>query len=94
MLHLHAEHYSKHMLPHARVCSKLCLSTVAYVQVDVTDAAIVAAAAVVANIAESYIGAVVQGRIEWLTNDLVNVIQISIAAALAVVAKYALTSGV
>jgi uncharacterized membrane protein len=71
------------------VCAFPCV----HVQVDATDAAIVAAAAVVANIAESYIGAVVQGRIEWLTNDLVNVIQISIAAALAVVAKYALTSG-
>lgn len=64
-----------------------------HAQVDATDAAIVAAAAVVANIAESYIGAVVQGRIEWLTNDLVNVIQISIAAALAVVAKHAVASG-
>ncbi len=44
----------------------------------------VAAAAVAANVFESYLGAVAQGRVGWLTNDLVNVIQISVAAALAV----------
>ena len=42
------------------------------------------AAAFVANLAESYLGAAVQGRVAWLSNDLVNVLQISLAAALGV----------
>ena len=46
-----------------------------------------AAAAVVANTFESYLGAIVQGKVEWLTNDLVNIIQISVAAALAISIK-------
>jgi hypothetical protein len=32
----------------------------------------------------------VQGRLEWLTNDLVNAIQISLAAALAIGAQLVL----
>lgn len=42
------------------------------------------AAAFVANLAESYLGAAAQGRVEWLNNDLVNVLQICLAAGLAV----------
>lgn len=53
-------------------------------QVTVTGAAVVAAAAVLANTAESYLGAVAQGKVEWLTNDAVNMLQIMLAAAVAV----------
>jgi len=52
------------------------------------DVLIIAAAAFLANVFESYLGAAVQGRVEWFNNDLVNVIQITVAAALAVTAKY------
>ena len=41
-------------------------------------------AAFVANIAESYLGAVAQGRVDWLSNDVVNVLQITLAAGLGV----------
>ncbi|KAG2427964.1 hypothetical protein HXX76_011951 [Chlamydomonas incerta] len=57
---------------------------------DLAAAGVVAGAAVVANLAESYLGASVQGRLPWLTNDLVNMLQISLAAALAVAANQAL----
>lgn len=59
-------------------------------QVSWAGAAIVAAAAVVANTAESYLGAVVQGKVDWLTNDTVNMLQITLAAALAVAMQQAL----
>ena len=49
-----------------------------------SGALIVASAAVAANTFESVLGASVQGRVGWLTNDVVNVIQITLAAALAV----------
>lgn len=58
------------------------------VQVNRQEAAVVALAATVANLFESWLGATVQGRISWLTNDLVNVIQISLAAAIAITARY------
>ena len=45
---------------------------------------IVAAASTIANVFESYLGAVVQGNVSWLTNDIVNIIQISLAAGLAI----------
>ena len=51
-----------------------------------SGALIVASAAVAANTFESVLGASVQGRVGWLTNDVVNVIQITLAAALAVLA--------
>lgn len=57
---------------------------------DLAAAGVVGGAAVVANLAESYLGASVQGRLPWLTNDLVNMLQISLAAALAVAANQAL----
>jgi uncharacterized protein (TIGR00297 family) len=55
-------------------------------QVTLKGAAIVALAAVIANTFESFLGASIQGRsgFKWLTNDLVNMIQISLAAALAI----------
>lgn len=48
------------------------------------QAAVVAGAAVVANFAESFLGATAQGRVGWLSNDVVNMLQISLAAALAI----------
>lgn len=53
-------------------------------QVTVVGALSCAAAASIANLAESYIGATTQDSVSWLTNDVVNVIQICIAAALGV----------
>jgi uncharacterized protein (TIGR00297 family) len=41
-------------------------------------------AATIANLAESYIGATAQGKVEWLTNDVVNVLQICLAAVLGI----------
>lgn len=51
---------------------------------DEHGASAVTAAAFLANVFESWLGAAVQGRLPWLTNDLVNVLQICLAAALAV----------
>ena len=48
------------------------------------DAVLVAAAATAANLFESVLGAAVQGRVAWLSNDVVNALQISVAAVLAV----------
>ena len=39
----------------------------------------------VANLFESYLGAAVQGKALWLSNDIVNGIQITLAASLALV---------
>ena len=52
-------------------------------QVDGRGVAAVTVAAFLANVFESWLGATVQGRLPWLSNDLVNVLQISLAAALA-----------
>eukprot|EP00877_Chromochloris_zofingiensis_P006759 jgi/Chrzof1/2336/Cz11g11130.t1 len=60
---------------------------VAVQQVSFEDAVLVTAAAVAANLFESYLGAAVQGRVSWLNNDVVNAIQISVAALLAVAAR-------
>jgi uncharacterized membrane protein len=61
---------------------------VVLLQATPADVAIITAAAFVANVFESYIGAALQGKVEWLNNDIVNVIQISVAAALAVTGKF------
>lgn len=55
-----------------------------------SGAGVVAAAATIANLAESYLGASLQGRVEWLSNDIVNMLQISLAAGIAVAAQAAL----
>eukprot|EP00892_Ulva_mutabilis_P007787 jgi/Ulvmu1/5380/UM022_0175.1 len=52
-------------------------------QVTVQGAVICTVAATIANVMESYIGATSQGKMAWLTNDVVNVIQICIAAVIA-----------
>ena len=41
-------------------------------------------AAFLANTFESFLGATTQGQQEWLNNDVVNIIQISLAAGLAI----------
>lgn len=51
--------------------------------VDMQGAAICALAATMSNIVESYVGALAQSKTQWMTNDVVNVIQISLAAAVA-----------
>lgn len=58
-----------------------------HVQVDVRASAHVVLAATLANFFESYLGATLQGQQQWLwlTNDVVNMIQISVAAAIALV---------
>jgi uncharacterized membrane protein len=53
-------------------------------QVTARGALVATAAAFVANIAESFLGATAQGRVQWLTNDVVNIMQISLAATLAI----------
>ncbi len=52
-------------------------------QVDSRGALAVTGAAALANLFESWLGATAQGKVEWLSNDLVNVLQISLASALA-----------
>lgn len=59
------------------------LLAVALQQVTLQEAAVCATAATAANLFESWLGATVQGRVPWLTNDIVNTMQISLAAALA-----------
>jgi Predicted membrane protein len=48
-----------------------------------TDAALVASVGVVATLLESVLGALVQGRVAWLSNEMVNGIQTALAALLA-----------
>lgn len=80
--------------PHIASCSEAaapnslnrtvqCFMAVA-LQVDGRGALAVTGAAALANLFESWLGATAQGKVEWLSNDLVNVLQISLAAALAV----------
>jgi uncharacterized protein (TIGR00297 family) len=47
------------------------------------DAALVASVGVVATLLESVLGALVQGRVAWLSNEMVNGIQTALAALLA-----------
>ena len=54
-------------------------------QVSLRGAAAAGAAAIIANVLESLLGAVAQGRQLWLTNDVVNMLQICVAAGLAIV---------
>ena len=51
--------------------------------VSPAGAAVSIAAAVVANLFESWLGAVEQGKVAWLTNDAVNIVQTCVAAGLA-----------
>ena len=47
-------------------------------QVDLNGALAVVVAAFLANTFESMLGATAQGRVEWLTNDLVNMLQVRV----------------
>jgi len=71
----------------AGILGAMGLSAVAIVLRQVTwmDAVLVVVAAVVANYLESVLGATVQGtgKVQWLTNDIVNGLQISLAAIIA-----------
>ena len=55
-------------------------------QADGQGALAITGADYLANLFESWLGATAQGRVAWLSNDLVNVVQITLAAALAMVA--------
>lgn len=65
------------------VAAATCIGAIASAQGQLRgeDALICGLCAGVANWLESIIGATVQDKYEWLTNDVVNMIQISIAAA-------------
>ena len=52
-------------------------------QADAKGTMAITAAAFLANLFESWLGAAAQGKVSWLNNDLVNVLQISVAAVLA-----------
>jgi uncharacterized protein (TIGR00297 family) len=54
------------------------------------DAAVCVGAAFLATTAESYIGAVFQDNVPWLTNELVNLIMTVIGAVIAVLAYTAI----
>ena len=58
-----------------------------WMQVTARGVILVAVASTIANVFESFLGAVVQGRVAWLSNDLVNMIQISVAAGIAIWGK-------
>lgn len=71
----------------AGLVASVILAAVAY-YINLTNqsgAVICVVAAQVANFCESYIGAALQGRegLEWITNDVANVINITIGASLA-----------
>ncbi|MEW5310126.1 MAG: hypothetical protein WDW38_001953 [Sanguina aurantia] len=70
----------------AGVAAAAAFGGIAYAvgQVDAQGVAAVTIASVVANVAESYVGATLQGKVEWITNDVVNMAQITLAAALAI----------
>ena len=57
-----------------------------------TEAIVVVVAATIANAFESALGAAAQGRVRWLTNDLVNVLQICVAAGLALAGRAAVAA--
>lgn len=63
-------------------------------QVDVSQVVLCVLASQIANYVESYIGATLQDKegFEWLNNDIVNVLNISIGAILAVLTQQLLVS--
>ena len=71
---------------HVQSCPEKQPCNVGYVlQVSLQGAGVVAGAAVIANLFESYLGAALQGKALWLSNDIVNGIQICLAACVALV---------
>ncbi|CAO1945104.1 unnamed protein product [Urochloa humidicola] len=81
----------------AGILASVFLASVAYLlgQVDVSQVAVCLLASQVANYGESYIGATLQDKegFEWLNNDIVNVLNISIGAILAVLMQQLLEAG-
>ncbi len=63
------------------------------VQATWSEVPLLTAAAFAANVFESFLGASLQGRVDWLNNDIVNVLQISVAAALALIGKALIMGG-
>ncbi|CAD6230025.1 unnamed protein product [Miscanthus lutarioriparius] len=63
-------------------------------QVDVSQVAVCVLASQIANYVESYIGATLQDKegFEWLNNDIVNVLNISIGAILALLTQQLLVN--
>jgi hypothetical protein len=80
--------YDKWLMRRAWAIHSICVYLFVWIdffsKVTVGESIVVGFAAVVANTFESYLGASVQGRVSWLTNDLVNVLQISVAAVMAI----------
>ncbi|RLN24386.1 putative conserved membrane protein-like [Panicum miliaceum] len=72
----------------AGILASVFLASVGYLlgQVGVSQVAVCLVASQIANYGESYIGATLQDKegFEWLNNDIVNVLNISIGAILAV----------
>lgn len=73
----------------AGILAALCLSLVGYAvnMVDLKGLMCCIVGAFVANYLESILGATVQGKVSWLTNDVVNMIQISISSVIAIIMR-------
>ncbi|KAF8696300.1 hypothetical protein HU200_037206 [Digitaria exilis] len=80
----------------AGILASVFLASVGYLlgQVNVSQVAVCLLASQIANYGESYIGATMQDKegFEWLNNDIVNVLNISIGAILAVLMQQLLVS--
>ena len=68
-------------------CRHLGVHSPLAAQVDAAGWVVVVAAAFLANTAESFVGATLQGRLPWLNNDVVNALQITLAALLALLLR-------
>ncbi|KAI0491549.1 hypothetical protein KFK09_025809 [Dendrobium nobile] len=81
----------------AGILSSVLLSTVSYFmgEVSAPQAAICVLASQIANIGESFIGAAFQEKdgFQWLNNDVVNVLNISIGSILAVLMQLLIFDG-
>ncbi|KAH7686302.1 putative membrane protein [Dioscorea alata] len=81
----------------AGLLAAVLLASIGYFmgEVDVPQAAICVVASQIANLGESMIGALLQGKdgFSWLNNDAVNVINISIGSILAIVMQQLIIGG-
>ncbi|KAF0920212.1 hypothetical protein E2562_034025 [Oryza meyeriana var. granulata] len=80
----------------AGILASIILASVGYLlgQVNVSQGAVCVLASQIANFCESYIGATLQDKegFEWLTNDVVNVLNISTGGILAILMEQLLVS--
>lgn len=80
----------------AGLSASIVISAFAYGvhQISAQGALVCVAASQIANLFESYIGATIQDRdgFEWLNNDVVNILNILIGAALAIIFLYLMKS--